>query len=86
MPDPFLTNLVWRRVSQYLDIIESSLEKLRLSLGSAWAGRTDALCRRSVRAAAVSPPFPLGEVLPSTASAEGKPSLFGRGSKPHCMV
>jgi hypothetical protein len=23
-------------------------------------------------------PFPLGEVLPSTASAEGKPSLFGR--------
>ena len=34
----------------------------------------------SVRAAAVSPPFPLGEVLPSTASAEGKPSLFGRFS------
>src|SRR5664279_5436773 len=40
----------------------------------------DALSRRSVRAAAVSPPFPLGGVLPSTASAEGKPSLFGRFS------
>jgi hypothetical protein len=26
MPDPFLTNLVWWRVSQYIDIIESSLE------------------------------------------------------------
>lgn len=38
----------------------------------------DALSRRSVRAAAVSSPFPLGGVLPSTASAEGKPSLFGR--------
>ena len=38
----------------------------------------DAVSRRSVRAAAVSPPFPLGEVLPSTVSAEGKPSLFGR--------
>ena len=40
----------------------------------------DAVSRRSVRAAAVSPPFPLGEVLPSTASAEGKPSLFGHFS------
>src|SRR5437867_10137415 len=40
----------------------------------------DALSRRSVRAAAVSSPFPLGGVLPSTASAEGKPSLFGRFS------
>src|SRR6202521_5782614 len=40
----------------------------------------DAVSRRSVRAAAVSPPFPLGGVLPSTASAEGKPSLFGRFS------
>jgi hypothetical protein len=44
------------------------------------AGRFDALSRRSVRAAAVSPPFPLGGVLPSTASAEGKPSSFGRFS------
>jgi hypothetical protein len=33
--------------------------------------------RRSVRAAAVLPPFPLGEGLSSTASAEGEPSLFG---------
>ena len=40
----------------------------------------DAVSRRSVRAAAVSPPFPLGEVLPSTVSAEGKPSLFDRFS------
>src|SRR5215470_16134873 len=40
----------------------------------------DAVSRRSVRAAAVSPPFPLGEVLPSTSSVEGKPSLFGRFS------
>ena len=38
----------------------------------------DAVSRRSVRAAAVSPPFPLGGILLSTASAEGKPSLFGR--------
>src|SRR5487761_2199291 len=38
----------------------------------------DAVSRRSVRAAAVSPPFPLGGVLPSTASAEDTPSLFGR--------
>ena len=37
----------------------------------------DMVSRRSVRAAAVLPPFPSGEVLPSTASAEGKPSLFG---------
>ena len=42
--------------------------------------RSDALSRRSVRAAAVSSPFPLGGVLPSTASVEGKPSLFGRFS------
>jgi hypothetical protein len=33
MPDPFLTKLIWRRVSRYLDIIESSLEKLRLTVG-----------------------------------------------------
>jgi hypothetical protein len=54
----------------------------------------DALSRRSVLAATVSPPFPLGEVLPSTASAEGKPSLFGRFSgtmtpsefSPACML
>jgi hypothetical protein len=48
---------------------------------AAWRTATspfDAASRPCVRAAAVSPPFPLGEVLPSTASAEGKPSLFGR--------
>jgi hypothetical protein len=33
----------------------------------------DAVPRRSVRAAAVSPPFPLGEVLPSPVSAEERP-------------
>jgi hypothetical protein len=33
----------------------------------------DAVSRRSVRAAAFLPPFPSGEVLPSTASAGGKP-------------
>ena len=38
----------------------------------------DAVPRRSVRAAAVSPPFPSGEVLPSTVSAEETPSLFDR--------
>src|SRR5215510_6535122 len=37
----------------------------------------DAVSRRSVRAAAVSPSFPSGESLSSTASAEGEPSLFG---------
>src|SRR5215467_5392986 len=41
------------------------------------ASPLDAVSRRSVRAAVVSPPFPSGEVLPSTASAEGRPSLFG---------
>lgn len=40
----------------------------------------DESVRRGVRAAAASPPFPLGEVLASTTSAEGKPSLFGRFS------
>ena len=35
----------------------------------------DAVSRRCVRAAAVSPPFPLGGALPSPVSAEGKPSL-----------
>jgi hypothetical protein len=39
----------------------------------------DAISRRSVRAAAVSPPFLLGGVLPSTASADGPP-LFDRFS------
>src|SRR5262245_39898241 len=37
----------------------------------------DAVSRRSVRAAAVLPSFPSGEVLSSAASAEGEPSLFG---------
>jgi hypothetical protein len=36
----------------------------------------DAVPRRSVRAAAVSPPFPLGEVLPSPVSAEETSPLF----------
>src|ERR1700736_4703353 len=39
-----------------------------------------AVSPRSGRAPAVSPPFPLGGVLPSTVSAEGKPSLFDRFS------
>ena len=40
----------------------------------------DAVSRRSARAAAVSPPFPLGEVLPSPVSAEETPSLFTASS------
>jgi hypothetical protein len=53
------------------------------SAGRRWQGLVksprplDAVSRRSVRAAVVSSPFPSGEVLPSTASAEGEPSLFG---------
>jgi hypothetical protein len=43
-------------------------------MGSGWYR----VSRRSVRAAAVSPPFPSGGILPSTASAEGKPPLFDR--------
>jgi len=48
----------------------------------------------AVRTAAVSPPLPLGEVLPSAASAESKRSLFGRfigtapssDASPACML
>ena len=49
--------------------------------GMAWRTATspiDAVSRLGVRTAALSPPFPMGEVLPSTSSAEATPSLFGR--------
>jgi hypothetical protein len=38
----------------------------------------DAVSRRSVRSAAISPPFPLGEVRPSAVSAGETPSLVDR--------
>jgi hypothetical protein len=63
--------------------VNNTLNRTLLLCRAAWRTAMspfDAVSRRSVRAAAVSPPFPLGGVLPSTASAEGKPSLFGRFS------
>ena len=58
----------------------SAVNRTLLLLRAAWRTASspfDAVSRRSVRAAAVLPPFPSGEVLPSAASAEGEPSLFG---------
>ena len=58
----------------------SAVNRTLLLLRAAWRTASspfDALSRPSVRAAVVLPPFPSGKVFPSTASAEGAPSLFG---------
>src|SRR6267143_1692491 len=63
------------------DVMQQRSEPYTLAL-SRRSAHGDEPVRRGIPAqcpaAAVSPPFPLGGVLPSTASAEGKPSLFGR--------
>ena len=58
----------------------SAVNRTLLLCRAAWrtaASPFDAVPRRCVRATAVWPPFPSGEGLSSTASAEGEPSLFG---------
>jgi hypothetical protein len=63
------------------DVMQQSSKPYTLALSRRSAHGDESVrrgIRRSVRAAAVRPPFPLGEVLPSTVSAEETPSLFDR--------
>jgi hypothetical protein len=60
------------------DVMQQCCEPLCRAARPTAMSPFDAVPRRSVRAAAVSPPFPSREVLPSPVSAEETSSLFDR--------